>query len=131
MLGNFYEIINYVDLKIYYTNNVLYSWILFYTRFHKLCNLSKLYLGLFVMRTRSITLITLYITPLQHKFTSVIHTAGLKVIGESCDEPLLYYRVNVCGTINLIEVSIYTLRNRQDTGRRHSLNIIRPIYFDC
>ncbi|CAG2238990.1 GALE [Mytilus edulis] len=40
----------------------------------------------------------------KHKFTSVIHTAGLKVIGESCDVPLLYYRVNVCGTINLIEV---------------------------
>lgn len=40
----------------------------------------------------------------KHKFTSVIHFAALKAVGESCDIPLLYYRVNVGGTLNLLEV---------------------------
>lgn len=33
----------------------------------------------------------------------VIHFAALKAVGESVAKPLLYYRVNVLGTINLIE----------------------------
>ncbi|KAK0043937.1 UDP-glucose 4-epimerase [Biomphalaria pfeifferi] len=33
----------------------------------------------------------------------VIHFAALKAVGESVEKPLLYYRVNVLGTINLIE----------------------------
>ncbi|MEX0639007.1 MAG: UDP-glucose 4-epimerase GalE [Balneolaceae bacterium] len=34
-------------------------------------------------------------------FDSVIHFAGLKAVGESVEKPLLYYRNNVAGTINL------------------------------
>lgn len=41
---------------------------------------------------------------IQHEFTSVIHFAGLKNVGESCEQPLLYYNVNVGGAINLLEV---------------------------
>ncbi|XP_063427983.1 UDP-glucose 4-epimerase-like [Mytilus trossulus] len=40
----------------------------------------------------------------KHEFTSVIHFAGLKNVGESCEVPLLYYNVNVGGAINLLEV---------------------------
>ena len=35
--------------------------------------------------------------------TSVIHFAGLKAVGESVELPLLYYRVNLLGTLNLLE----------------------------
>ncbi|HHO48216.1 MAG TPA: UDP-glucose 4-epimerase GalE [Desulfobacteraceae bacterium] len=35
---------------------------------------------------------------------AVIHFAGLKAVGESTSEPLLYYRNNIVGTINLCEV---------------------------
>ncbi len=34
---------------------------------------------------------------------AVIHFAGLKAVGESVEEPLLYYRNNVCGSIILFE----------------------------
>ncbi|XP_041360173.1 UDP-glucose 4-epimerase-like [Gigantopelta aegis] len=40
----------------------------------------------------------------KHQFHAVVHFAGLKAVGESCLEPLLYYRTNVCGTINLLEL---------------------------
>ena len=33
----------------------------------------------------------------------VIHFAGLKAVGESVEKPLLYYKNNVGGTINLLE----------------------------
>lgn len=49
---------------------------------------------------------SLLILSLQHKFTSVIHFAGLKAVGESCQLPLLYYKNNVGGTVNLLEVSL-------------------------
>lgn len=39
-----------------------------------------------------------------HKVDAVIHFAGLKAVGESVAKPLLYYQVNVMGTLNLIEV---------------------------
>lgn len=39
-----------------------------------------------------------------HRIDSVIHFAGLKAVGESVAKPLLYYQVNVQGTLNLIEV---------------------------
>jgi UDP-glucose 4-epimerase len=38
-----------------------------------------------------------------HLFDAVIHFAGLKAVGESCENPLLYYDVNVVGSIRLIE----------------------------
>jgi len=37
-------------------------------------------------------------------FDGVIHFAGLKAVGESVEEPLLYYRSNLVSTINLCEV---------------------------
>lgn len=40
----------------------------------------------------------------QHKIDSVIHFAALKAVGESVAKPLDYYRVNVSGTIVLLEV---------------------------
>jgi UDP-glucose 4-epimerase len=39
-----------------------------------------------------------------HKIDSVIHFAGLKAVGESVSEPLLYYDNNVSGTITLCSV---------------------------
>lgn len=36
--------------------------------------------------------------------TTVIHFAGLKAVGESCEQPYLYYHNNVFGTLVLIEV---------------------------
>jgi UDP-glucose 4-epimerase len=39
----------------------------------------------------------------QHDIGAVIHFAGLKAVGESVALPLLYYQVNVQGTLNLIE----------------------------
>ncbi|CAN0840952.1 UDP-glucose 4-epimerase 5 [Linum grandiflorum] len=38
------------------------------------------------------------------KFDAVIHFAGLKAVGQSVAEPLLYYSNNITGTINLLEV---------------------------
>lgn len=40
----------------------------------------------------------------KHKFTDVIHFAGLKAVGESCSKPLLYYQNNLEGTMNLLQV---------------------------
>jgi UDP-glucose 4-epimerase len=39
----------------------------------------------------------------EHGVTSVIHTAALKSVPESVEDPLRYYRVNVGGTVNLLE----------------------------
>ena len=36
-----------------------------------------------------------------HSFDAVIHFAGLKAVGESVAKPLLYYKNNISGTINL------------------------------
>lgn len=36
-------------------------------------------------------------------FTTVMHFAGLKAVGESVEQPLKYYENNVGGTINLLE----------------------------
>lgn len=36
-------------------------------------------------------------------FDSVIHFAALKAVGESVAKPLLYYRNNIAGTVNLLE----------------------------
>uniref|UniRef100_A0A8C9VED7 UDP-glucose 4-epimerase n=1 Tax=Scleropages formosus TaxID=113540 RepID=A0A8C9VED7_SCLFO len=40
----------------------------------------------------------------KHAFTAVMHFAGLKAVGESVEQPLRYYRVNLTGTMNLLEV---------------------------
>lgn len=36
--------------------------------------------------------------------SDVIHFAGLKAVSESVKEPLMYYDVNVCSTVNLLKV---------------------------
>lgn len=40
----------------------------------------------------------------QHNIDAVIHFAGLKAVGESCEQPLNYYQNNVYGTLVLTEV---------------------------
>ncbi|XP_045157853.2 UDP-glucose 4-epimerase-like [Mercenaria mercenaria] len=40
----------------------------------------------------------------KNKIYCVMHFAGLKAVGESCEKPLLYYKTNVGGTVNLLEV---------------------------
>lgn len=39
-----------------------------------------------------------------HSFDAVIHFAALKAVGESVENPLLYYKNNIVGTFNLCEV---------------------------
>ncbi|MEG1642436.1 MAG: UDP-glucose 4-epimerase GalE [Synergistaceae bacterium] len=39
----------------------------------------------------------------ENKIDSVIHFAGLKAVGESCEQPIKYYDNNLTGTINLIK----------------------------
>lgn len=39
----------------------------------------------------------------KYHFVAVIHFAGLKAVGESVQKPLDYYRVNLTGTIQLLE----------------------------
>ncbi|MPC50134.1 UDP-glucose 4-epimerase uge1 [Portunus trituberculatus] len=45
----------------------------------------------------------------KHKIDYVIHFAAMKAVGESMQFPLIYYKNNVIGTINLIEVSIFVI----------------------
>lgn len=40
----------------------------------------------------------------ENKIDAVIHFAGLKAVGESCEKPLEYYYNNISGTIELIRV---------------------------
>ncbi|XP_047582781.1 UDP-glucose 4-epimerase isoform X3 [Lutra lutra] len=40
----------------------------------------------------------------KHRFTAVIHFAGLKAVGESVQKPLDYYKVNLTGSIQLLEI---------------------------
>lgn len=39
-----------------------------------------------------------------HKIDAVIHFAGLKSVGESCEKPLEYYDNNIYGTLTLLDV---------------------------
>ena len=43
---------------------------------------------------------------------SVVHFAGLKAVGESCQKPLLYYHNNLTGTFNLLECMLKHNVNR-------------------
>jgi UDP-glucose 4-epimerase len=38
-----------------------------------------------------------------NSYDAVVHFAGLKAVGESVDNPLLYYQNNVTGTLNLLQ----------------------------
>jgi UDP-glucose 4-epimerase len=40
----------------------------------------------------------------EHKFSAVVHFAGLKAVGESSEKPLNYYQENVYGSLNLLKV---------------------------
>lgn len=40
----------------------------------------------------------------ENKIHAVIHFAGLKAVGESVEKPIEYYKNNVVGTLNLLEV---------------------------
>jgi len=40
----------------------------------------------------------------QNSFDAVIHFAGLKAVGESVEQPLLYYRTNIDASLALLEV---------------------------
>ena len=40
----------------------------------------------------------------EHTFDAVIHFAGLKAVGESVEKPLLSYKNNIAGTLNLCEM---------------------------
>ncbi len=40
----------------------------------------------------------------RYQFDAVVHFAGLKAVGESCDEPLLYHENNVGGSMTLFAV---------------------------
>ncbi|XP_035658754.1 UDP-glucose 4-epimerase-like [Branchiostoma floridae] len=42
----------------------------------------------------------------KHDIEAVVHFAGLKAVGESVAKPLSYYKVNVGGTTNLLEVML-------------------------
>lgn len=39
----------------------------------------------------------------EHQISQVIHFAGLKAVGESCEQPLAYYDNNVSGTVSLLQ----------------------------
>lgn len=45
-----------------------------------------------------------FFLPLQHKIDCVIHFAAMKAVGESMEYPLLYYKNNLIGMLNLLEV---------------------------
>ncbi|MFT5234187.1 MAG: UDP-glucose 4-epimerase [Candidatus Krumholzibacteriia bacterium] len=40
----------------------------------------------------------------QYSFDAVVHFAGLKAVGESCEIPLRYYENNISGTLELLKV---------------------------
>ncbi|MBA2533566.1 MAG: UDP-glucose 4-epimerase GalE [Rubrobacter sp.] len=46
---------------------------------------------------------TLVHETLSEGFEGVLHFAALSLVGESMEQPELYYRNNVCGTLNLLE----------------------------
>lgn len=54
----------------------------------------------------------------QHSFSAVMHFAGLKAVGESVEQPLRYYRVNLTASMNLLEVS-FTLHLAQSDYYLH------------
>ena len=43
----------------------------------------------------------------EHRVTGVVHLAGLKAVGESCEKPLDYCDCNVVGTLRLLQAMGY------------------------
>lgn len=52
-----------------------------------------------------------------HKIASVIHFAAMKAVGESMQFPLLYYKNNLIGMINLLEVKYSNLFSTENLLR--------------
>lgn len=76
-----------------------------------------------------------------HSIEAVIHFAGLKSVGESVEQPLLYYHNNLCGTIALCRVmakhdvhrfifsssaTVYGLPERLPIPEDHPLSATNP-----
>lgn len=48
----------------------------------------------------------------ENKIDAVIHFAGLKAVGESCEKPVMYYRNNIDSTLTLLEaMKKYSVNN--------------------
>lgn len=64
----------------------------------------------------------------QHKIDCVIHFAAIKAVGESMQVPLHYYRNNIIGAINLLEVRRLYYRAPHDhfyNLTRHYLQVMK------
>lgn len=61
----------------------------------------------------------------KHKFHAVLHLAALKAVGESITIPLEYYKTNVFGTVNLLEVSLFS---SHISSSRLPINLKKKIY---
>lgn len=76
-----------------------------------------------------------------HDVDGVFHFAGLKSVGESSEKPLMYYRNNVGGTLNLLEVmknhrlyklvfsssaTVYGTPNELPINEHHPLSTTNP-----
>lgn len=68
---------------------------------HKVEQLTKRKLSLVIGDIRNKNI--LKSAMLSFKPDSVIHFAGLKAVSQSVSNPLLYYDINVCGSINLLQ----------------------------
>jgi UDP-glucose 4-epimerase len=57
-----------------------------------------------------------------HKISSVIHFAAMKAVGESMQFPLLYYKNNLIGMINLLEVKLNYSENQANCKHKPNFN---------
>lgn len=55
------------------------------------------------------------------RFDAVIHFAGRKAVGESVEQPMLYYTHNIVGAVNLIEAM------RKHKMKRVTIPLVIPI----
>jgi UDP-glucose 4-epimerase len=77
----------------------------------------------------------------EYNIFGVLHFAGLKSVGESVKEPMMYYRTNVNGTLNLLQVmheyhvhnivfsssaTVYGEPKQEKITEDHSLSPINP-----
>lgn len=60
-----------------------------------------------IFRRVHLCLFLSYYVVFQHPIDCVIHFAALKAVGESMQQPLLYYQNNLLGMLNLLEVGTY------------------------
>ena len=70
----------------------------------------------------------------KHTFDCCIHFAGLKAVGESVSNPVMYYDNNVAGTINLLKISDkYNCKNLifSSSATVYGVSEKMPISEDC